>query len=213
MEKFKKFYHEYLNNKHKLATWQQVCVVFLVVVMAGCLGWLYEFIFYYFNGGMTEWYLQGGNFLPWINIYATGSLLIILCTRKLKKKPLLVMLIAMLVTGVLEYISGWGIYHFMDGTRFWDYNTEIWNWGNIDGFVCLRSVLMFGLMALMLMYALLPGIEYLVQNVRKEIMLSIAIVLFSVVMVDEIYNLIVVRVWDVPSAVEIYKEHGYKYVE
>ena len=48
----------------------------LVIVITGIFGFLYEYIFYYFNGGMKGFYWRGGNFLPWINIYATGSLMI-----------------------------------------------------------------------------------------------------------------------------------------
>ena len=47
----------------------------LVVAFAGFFGWIYEFIFYYFDVGTGEFYMQGGNFLPWINIYAIGAVL------------------------------------------------------------------------------------------------------------------------------------------
>ena len=61
----------------KLERWQWVGVMMLLVVFAGSFGWVYEFIFYYFDGGMRELYMQGGNFLPWINIYAIGAVLIV----------------------------------------------------------------------------------------------------------------------------------------
>ena len=56
--------------------------IFYIVVFYGLFGWVYEFIFYYFNFGMDKFYWQGGNFLPWINIYAYGALLIYLLTYK-----------------------------------------------------------------------------------------------------------------------------------
>ncbi len=43
----------------------------------------------------------------------------------------------MVITGLLEYFSGLVIYKLI-GARYWDYNTEIWNFGNIGGFVCFR---------------------------------------------------------------------------
>ena len=72
-----KLFNDYLNNKLKLQPYQKLGIIFLLVVISGFFGWVYEFIFYFFNGGMQEWYMQGGNFLPWINIYAIGAVLII----------------------------------------------------------------------------------------------------------------------------------------
>ena len=96
--------------------------------------------FYYFNGGMQKFYWRGGNFLPWINIYATGSLMIYFLTYGYRKKPLKVFFISLFSTGILEYISGLGMYMVGNGKRCWDYSKEILNFGNINGFVCLRSV-------------------------------------------------------------------------
>ena len=70
---FKKLFHEYLKGKIKLERWQWAGLMMLITVFAGFFGWVYEFIFYYFDGGTGEFYMQGGNFLPWINIYAIGA--------------------------------------------------------------------------------------------------------------------------------------------
>ena len=87
--------------------------------------------------------MQGGNFLPWINIYAIGAILIILMCSRFKEKPWVVFLLSTLISGVVEFVAGWLVYTLFDGARYWDYNTEILNFGNIGGFVCLRSVLFF----------------------------------------------------------------------
>ena len=210
---FKKILHQYLNNQIKLASWQKLGIFFLVVVISGIFGWIYEFIFYFFNGGMAEFYLQGGNFLPWINIYAIGACLIILTTFKIKKHPFWVVVISAVVTGILEYVSGWLIFKIGNGTRFWDYNTEILNFGNIDGFICLRSVLFFGVSALILMYLILPFCIYLAQKLPKKLFLIIATALFAIFIFDELYNSIITRLFDnLPNAVTIYQNAGFKYV-
>ena len=146
------FFSKYLNDDFKLDVWQIIGIFCLVFVISGIFGWIYEFLFYYFNGGMEKFYWRGGNFLPWINIYAYGSFLIFLFSFKFRKNPFLVFIISFIITGLLEYFSGLVIYEFF-GLRFWDYNTEILNFGNIGGFVCLRSVSFFGLSSLFLMYA------------------------------------------------------------
>ena len=209
----KEVYNKYLNNKLKLNKEQLVGIICLIIVISGTFGWIYEFIFYYFNGGCKEFYMQGGNFLPWINIYAIGSIMIILLTRKVKRNPILVFLIAVLSTGLLEYFSGLAIYKLCNGLRLWDYNTEILNYGNIGGFVCLRSVLFFGISALLLIYLIVPFCIYLSKKINKKIFLIISIGLCSIVLFDELYNLIFARILNLPRASTIYKMLGFKYVK
>lgn len=208
----KKILKEYLNDTINLDRKQWIGIVCLIIVLSGIFGWLYEFIFYYFNGGMEHFYLQGGNFLPWINIYAIGALIVLILTKKLKKHPILIFFIAVLATGILEYVSGLAIYKLNNGARYWDYNTEILNFGNIDGFVCLRSVLFFGFSSLLLVYLMVPFCIFLSEKIDIKIFLILSITLLSIVLIDEIYNLLVARIFDIPRATQIYKHLGFKYV-
>ena len=156
--------------------------------------------------------MQGGNFLPWINIYAIGALLILATTWKLRKYPWAVFLISVVTTGALEFVAGWLVYVVGGGTRYWDYNVEILNFGNIGGFVCLRSVLFFGVSALILVYAIMPFCIWLAKRMPKREFLILTITLFSFVMVDEIYNLLASKVFGWPDAMEFYKSMGWKYL-
>ena len=198
----------------KLLPYQQAGIILLTWVFAGFFGWVYEFIFYYFDGGTGEFYMQGGNLLPWINIYAVGAILIMVLVQllKLKKHPWLVFLVSVVATGLLEFVSGWLVYVIGNGTRYWDYNTEILNFGNIGGFVCLRSVLIFGVSALMLVYLVVPFFVKLAKKMSKRAFLILTISLFSIVMVDEIYNLLASKVFGWPDAMELYKSMGWKYL-
>lgn len=207
-EKLKK----YIDNDYKFDKMQMVGIICLLIVISGVFGFLYEFVFYYFNGGMKEFYWRGGNFLPWINIYAIGSVMIYIFTYRYRKNPLKVFLISFLLTGVLEYLSGLGMYVLGDGFRCWDYNQEILNFGNIGGFVCLRSVLFFGISSLLLIYIIVPFCYYLAKNMNKKAFLILSISLCSIILIDEFYNLIIARVFDLPRASKIYKELGFHYV-
>lgn len=208
---YRSFFRDYKSGNLELETYQKVGIAFLVVVFAGMIGWIYEAVFYFFNYGMTGFYMQGGNFLPWMNIYAIGALVIILTTYKLRQKPWAVFLLSMVTTGIIEYVGGWLVYNLFDGARYWDYNTEILNWGNIDGFICLRSILCFGLSALLLMYVLLPFLIYLAKTMTRRAFLTLSISLFSIVMLDELYNLFAAHVFNWPNAVNFYKSIGLKY--
>lgn len=184
----------------------------LIIVITGCVGFLYEFIFYYFNGSMKQFYWRGGNFLPWINIYATGSIMVYFLTYKYQKSKLKVFLISVISCGVLEYFSGLGMYIIRDGMRCWDYNQEILNFGNIHGFVCLRSVLVFGLASLLLIYQVIPYCCKLASKMNKKTFLTISIGLCSIILFDEFYNLLFARILDLPRAADIYKKLGFHYV-
>lgn len=207
----KKIFDDYLNDEIKLEKYQIIGIIFMVVTLSGIFGWVYEFIFYYFNSGMKYFSWQGGNFLPWINIYAIGAILVYLFSRKFKKNPFIVFFIAMIVTGILEYVSGFLIYHLCDGLRLWDYNTEILNFGNIDGFVCIRSVLFFGVSSLILMYLMIPFCIYVSKKIKKKTFLILTITMFSIVMIDELYNLVIARVFNLPRAYDIYHGLGMRY--
>ena len=100
-------------------------------------------------------------------IFLGLSILIALFSYRLKEKPLVVFLVNSLVTGVLEYGTGFVFYEFFQ-KRLWDYNTEIWNFGNINGYVCLRSILFFGVSSLFLVYIVIPLILKLFHKISEK---------------------------------------------
>lgn len=208
----KKFLNSYIDPNYSFDTITIIGIISLIVVISGVFGFLYEFIFYFFNGGMKGFYWRGGNFLPWINIYATGALMIYLLTYKLKSKPWLVFLISFVSCGVLEYFSGLGMYIIGDGLRCWDYNSEILNFGNIGGFVCLRSALFFGLSSLLLIYGIIPFCFFLASKMNKKVFLIMSFSLCSIILIDEFYNLLFARIFHLPRASTIYKKIGIPYV-
>ena len=141
-----------------------------------------------------------------------ASLLVLPAVYKIKKYPWAVFLISVVTTGIVEFVGGWLVYTIGNGTRYWDYNTEILNFGNIGGFVCLRSVLVFGCSALFLMYVVVPFFLWLMERMSKRAFLTLAVSLFTLVMVDEIYNLMASKFFDWPDAMDFYRSIGWKYL-
>lgn len=208
----KEKYQQYLNENHSFDTKTMLGIFSLIIVIAGFFGFIYEFIFYYFNSGMTQFYWRGGNFLPWINIYATGSIMIYFFTYKKRKQPLYVFLASFISCGILEYISGWGMDKFGSGLKCWDYNSEILNFGNIHGYVCLRSVLFFGISSLLLMYIIVPFCFYLAKKMNRKKFLILTYTLCTIILIDEFYNLLFARIFSLPRASTIYKKLGFHYL-
>ena len=191
---------------------QKITLVCLLIVISGMIGWVYEYVFYYMNSGFKQFYMRGSNFLPWINIYAYGAFLIIAMTYRKRENPLQVFLLSMLVTGILEYFSGYILYGKLGWTKCWDYNQEILNFGNIGGYVCLRSVLVFGLSGLALMYLILPVLSKIVRSKYINIIFIISVIICSIFILDEIYNLVIAHIFHLPRARDIYKTFGLKYL-
>jgi len=200
---------DYINEDVKLNKNQTISIACLIVVISGVFGWIYEVIFYYFNSGMKEVYMRGGNFLPWINIYAYGAFLILFLTYRRRKHPLQVFLISMISTGILEYFSGYVLYGLLGWRRCWDYNQEILNFGNINGYVCLRSVLVFGLCGLMLIYLILPVLIKIAKKINEKKLLVFSIIICSIFVLDEIYNLFLYKLLSLPKSTEIYSKYFY----
>ena len=203
---------DYIEKENKVSLKEMIVIICLVAVISGIFGWAYEVLFYYLNSGFTQVYMRGSNYLPWINIYMYGSFIILFLTYKRRKHPLQVFLISAISTGILEYFSGLILYDYLGWVRCWSYNEEILNFGNIGGFVCLRSVTVFGLCGLLLIYLILPLLLKLIKKVSIKILLPISIIIFSIFMIDEIYNLLLHPYFPIPRATDFYKEHGLKYI-
>ena len=197
-----KYIKNYINNDITFDKKTKLAIICLIIVISGIFGWLYEFIFYFFNSGMKTFYFRGANFLPWINIYAIGAVMIFLLTYKKRKHPIYIFLISIIASGILEYIGGYYMEYFND-VRCWNYDEEILNFGNINGYVCLRSVLIFGIMSLLLMYLVVPFIFYLETKLNKKTFLIICYSLCFIFLADELYNLIFANAFSLPRASSI----------
>ena len=128
---------------------QRLCYLFFLF-LAGCLvGWVYEELFYWASEGLLR--NRGVLYGPWLPIYGLGAL-VIYAMKPLKRRPALLFALCVAATGLVEYLIGWAGIHCL-GLRLWDYRGLI---GSIDGIVCLRSVLSFGVLGMVFHYLLEP---------------------------------------------------------
>lgn len=166
---------------------QTNCLLLLIGLISGVFGFIYETIFYKIDLGYFV--KRGSTFGPIIPIYFFGGILIVLLSYRMRKTPHIIFLVNCLITGLLELITGF----FFDkvlNLRLWDYNTEIWNWGNINGYVCFRSYTFFGLASLLLIYAIVPIILRVNEKISRKAMTIITISLMSIFVLDVILHFI-----------------------
>lgn len=157
----------------------------LIYVIAGILGFIYEEICVYINDG--EFFKRGTTYGPWIPIYGFGALLIFFLTVRIRKKPWLVFLVSSLSCGTLELATGFILDKFFH-MRLWDYSIVILNWGNLNGYICVRSVITWGIFAMFLMYVILPLVEKF-QSKYPKIFKIVSTALFSLFVLDIVLSL------------------------
>ncbi len=155
-------------------------LLMLIFTVAGFIGFIYEEICGYINEG--HFFKRGTTFGPWIPIYGVGALLILALTVKVRKKPWLVFIIATASCGLLELISGYVFDKFFH-MRLWDYSNVILNWGHINGYICVRSVLTWGIFGMLLMYGVLPLLER-IQKKRPKAFNIVTFALFGLFALD-----------------------------
>ena len=158
-----------------------ISIIMLAMVISGIIGYIYEVIFYRFDKG--EFINRGSTYGPWIPVYAFGALIIILVLYRFKSKPWLVVLLSAVITFLVEYLTGLffdKVVHIM----LWDYSEEILSFGNINGYVCLRSVLLFTVGGVFIIYSMIPSLIKLAKKVNKKAFTIISIILFILFMLD-----------------------------
>ena len=183
-----------MNNGEKTALqeeldprWRTILTIFLLVVLGAMIGWVYEMLFYRIDQGHFIRRGQGG---PWLPIYGFGALGLTVVTYKRKIHPALIFLITVIGSFIIEFGTGWVLYHCFDGLRLWDYNKEIWNWGNIGGYVCIRSVLIFGVMGVIYALWAISGFFKMTEKMSKKKLLAITIPIAVIVLGDVLFSYI-----------------------
>ena len=158
-----------------------ISILLVIGILSGIFGFIYETIFYKIDLGYFV--KRGSTFGPCIPIYFFGGIFILLFSYRFRKHPILVLIINCLVTGLLEYATGFVLFEFFN-TRLWDYNTEIWNFGNINGYICLRSILFFGISSLFLVYLVTPIILKIVNKIDEKKFQIISYIITGIFILD-----------------------------
>ena len=161
----------------------RLCYLFLIFLTGCFAGWIYEEIFYWITEGLLR--NRGILYGPWLPIYGVGALGIY-ALKPLKRHPVLLFLLCVAVTGVVEYIIGYAGIRYFD-LRLWDYRGLFLN---IDGIVCFRSVVSFGILGLVFHYLLEPMGEKLLGRMPKRVIRAVCLVLAALFLADCILSLL-----------------------
>ena len=167
---------------------EKIVLIIQIILISAIFGFIYETIFYRIDLGYFV--KRGYTIGPWLPIYATGGLLIYLSNIKNKNNILKIFINSAVMCGLLEFIVGYLLLH-ISHIRLWDYNTEILNYGNIGGYICLRSGLFFGLSGVFLMSVVVPYITKIINKYQSKKTEYITIFLGGLFCIDFIVNYII----------------------
>ena len=163
-----------------------VRIYFLLFIIYSMLGWCMEVTW-----GLIEHkkFINRGFLIgPYCPIYGYGAILITFLLKKYVDDAFTLFIMAILVCGILEYATS----YFMEKifkASWWDYSKTKFN---INGRICLETIIPFGLLGLLIMYVTNPFfIEKLGQ--LPEIWLNILFWLLLVLFIaDNIVSTVVI---------------------
>lgn len=158
----------------------QVCRWFLLFLLYSFLGWTAETLFCSIPKGrfVERGFLRG----PVCPIYGTGALLVLLLLAPWTGHPVLVFLLGAVLTSVLEYVTSF-LMELLFHTRWWDYSNRPWN---LNGRICLRNSLLFGVMGLALTLWIHPLFRSLVDRIPPAVLLPLTGALLTLFLLDTV---------------------------
>lgn len=161
---------------------EYISQIFILFIIYSFLGWLVEVI----NCSIVEKKLVNRGFLisPICPIYGCGALLITLVLNNYKDDWFVVFCMAVILCGLLEYFTSWlmeKIFH----ARWWDYSK---NKFNINGRICLETMVPFGILGLVIIYILNPFFYNILNLIPSNIAHIISIILLIILIIDMIVS-------------------------
>lgn len=161
-----------------------------------------EYILYFFLFSFIGWAIEvsrqfiqkhcfvNRGFLvgPCCSIYGYGTILTALLLYKYQNDFFVLFVMSMVTCSVLEYVTSW-LMEKIFNARWWDYSSEKFN---LNGRVCLKNSILFGLAGTILVSVVNPLIFQFFRTINYKIKLIVAIVLIFVYTIDNIFSFVVI---------------------
>ena len=164
----------------------QIKIYFLLFITYSIMGWFMEVCVSLIK--LKRFVNRGFLIGPYCPIYGCGAILITFLLRKYLSDPFTLFIMAILLCGVLEYLTSYGmekIFHL----RWWDYSKKKFN---LNGRVCLDTIIPFGVLGMMIMYITNPFFLGQFSLLSSEALNTIFYTLLSIFVVDNIVSLIAI---------------------
>ena len=165
---------------------RNVFTYFMLFFIYAILGWIIETTLVSIE--KRKFVNRGFLIGPYCPIYGFGGLAITILLKNYTRDPIVLFLMAVIICGTLEYFTSY-IMEKIFKARWWDYSAKKYN---INGRICLETVVPFGILGCLVMYVLNP-ITFKYLNMLSNSMLNIiSAICFTIFITDNIvsYNVI-----------------------
>lgn len=164
----------------------QIKICFLLFIIYSMMGWLMEVLcsLFYRKKFVNRGFLIG----PYCPIYGCGAILITLLLNKYINDPITLFIMAILLCGVLEYLTSYAmekIFHL----RWWDYSNKKFN---LNGRVCLDTIIPFGVLGMLIMYVTNPFFLDKLELLPDMVLNIVFYVVIVIYVVDNIISLVTI---------------------
>lgn len=177
-EKVRKTKFEHLHYMRRYSVTSLIMMFFIFCFM----GWFWEVIFHFIEKG--EFVNRGVMHGPWLPIYGSGCVMILVLLNKLRKNPIIEFISAVVLCGIVEYITSVFL-EYQYGKLWWDYSGYFLN---INGRVCAEGLLVFGIGGIIVVYIVAPLLDNLLRKIPLKISITICVVLVLAFTADRIYS-------------------------
>lgn len=157
----------------------------LIFITSSFAGWIWECLLNLISDG--RFINRGFFFGPWLPIYGTCSVLMLVLLKKWRRRPLYTFVLTMLLCGMIQYISS-AFLEALFHARWWDFSHMLLN---IHGRACLEGLFIFGLVGLIVIYLVAPVMDELCQNLSPKFKYSFYIFFAILFIIDFIRSCIV----------------------
>lgn len=176
------------NNPHIKSFWLSFQKLYVLFWLASFIGHYLEVIWSrtaHIALGYTTWHPLAPTIMPLAPPYGLGAVAVVALIwpliKRYKLNPIPSFVLSVFVTGLVEYLCA-VVLILVDGRNiYWDYTGRFMN---INGFVCLQSSLIFGLVAVSFLYFVYPAYQRFVQRFSHRQSNVIFWVLFGSYMLD-----------------------------
>ena len=160
----------------------EICSYILLFFLYSLLGWCLEVLCKLISDHkfINRGFLIG----PYCPIYGTGAIIMTFLLKKYLDDPITLWIMIILCCSILEYFVSFileKIFH----ARWWDYST---NKFNINGRICLETMIPFSIFGLFILYKCNPFFLNLINAIPHTILYLLTIILLIGFIVDLILS-------------------------
>ena len=159
-----------------------VTTLILMFFLFAFLGWCWEVMLYLVTS--ATFVNRGVMHGPWLPIYGTGGVLVLMVLYKLRDKPWLEFAATVVVCGIVEYFTAYYLETVYD-RRWWDYAGYFLN---LHGRICAEGLLVFGLGGMAVVYFVAPMFDNLLHRFKRRTLIALCAVLIALFGVDQVYS-------------------------